>query len=575
MSDHTHPPTLTAAIEALPTAGAGGYSFIDAAGAETALSFAELYVATVRRDAQLRALELSRGERVAVVIPDAADFVPTFLGTVRAGGVPVPLYPPAALGRLDAYLDNLAAISRVAAPVLLCTVSALVELLSPLRDRVPSLRAIVAVDALPEPAPGMASVPASVTAADTAFLQFTSGSTAQPKGVVVTHGSLAANTQAIMRSGLRIRPNDSAVSWLPLYHDMGLIGFVLAPVFVPTSVTFLPTLSFLRDPQSWFDWIDRKRATITFAPNFAYALVSKRVRPESLERWDLSCLRVLGCGAEPINPATMAGFLDIFRAAGVRAEALVPCYGMAEATLAMAFAARDEPLRVDRVDAAAYRSGHRADPATGGAFVEFVGCGRPPAGHEIAVVDAAGRFRPERAIGEIVFRGPSVTGGYFQDPVATARAFGDDGWLRTGDLGYLAAGEIFVTGRQKDVLVIRGRNTDPQRVEWAAEAVPGVRAGNVVAFSRPGADTEELVVALERNPGAGDDAAIARAVGRRINEVAQLAVADLVLLAPGTLPKTSSGKVQRARARHLYLAGDLGRAVSATRTVARAVRTVA
>lgn len=568
MVEHTHPATLVAAIEALPEAGGLGYCFVDDAGAETELSFPELYAAIVRRDAQLRALGLRRGDRVAVVIPAAAEFVPTFLAAARAGTVPVPLHPPAALGRLDAYLDNLTAILRVAAPTVLTTVSALVELLASVQARVPSLRSIVAVDAMAEPEAGPAPSPAAVTPTDTAFLQFTSGSTAQPKGVEVTHGSLAANTEAIMRVGLRVRPGDSGVSWLPLYHDMGLIGFVLAPVFVPTPVTFLPTLSFLRDPQSWFECINRKRATITFAPNFAYALVRKRVRAESLARWDLSCLRVLGCGAEPINPATMRAFLDVFSAAGVRPEALVPCYGMAEATLAMAFAARDEPLRVDVVDAAAYRSIRRAYPAANGTGLAFVGCGRPPAGHDIAVLSEGGRPLSDRAVGEIVFRGPSLTRGYFRDPEATRQAV-TGGWLRTGDLGYLADGDIFVTGRKKDLLVIRGRNTDPQSIEWAVDTVPGVRAGNVAAFTRSGRDTEELVIALERGVDAGpDDQALASAVGRRVNEVAQLSVADLVLLAPGTLPKTSSGKVQRARARDLYLAGSLGWVVSPSRTVA-------
>jgi fatty-acyl-CoA synthase len=566
MSESTSATTLVAAIEQLPVAVGRSFTFVDAAGAETAVGFPDLHATVARRHAQLAELGVRRGDRVAVVLPDAADFVPTFLGAVRGGAVPVPLYPPVALGRLDAYLDGLTAMLRVAAPTLLCTGSALRNVLASLLARVPSLRAVVAVDGLPEPTAAPAA--ASVTPDETALLQFTSGSTAHPKGVVVPHGSLAANAEIIMRHALGVGPEDSGLSWLPLHHDMGLIGFVLAPIFVPTSVTFLPTLTFLRDPQSWFDWIDRKRATISFAPNFAYARVRRRVPAEALARWDLSCVRVLGCGAEPISADTMRAFVDTLSPAGLRPQSIVPCYGMAEATLAMAFASAEELLRVDAVDATAYRLQGEALPVTAATTTaqEFVSCGRPGPAHQIAVVDEQGRVLPERVVGELVFRGPSVTRGYFGNIEATRDAV-VDGWLRTGDLGYLAAGEVYVTGRKKDVLVIRGRNADPQQVEWAVESVSGIRAGNVAAFTRPGGETEELVVAVERTAADADDA-LAAAVARRATEVTQLAVADVVLLRAGDLPKTSSGKVQRARTRELYLAGDLGAVLSPARTVA-------
>jgi len=556
-----HPGTLVEALELLAGRIDRGFTFVTYDGDEEVMSFADLHDRTVALDAGLRATGVRPGDRVALVLPDAIEFVPTFLAAVRAGGVPVPCYPPVAFGRLTEYVEHLAGILTIAEPVVLCTVEPLRDVLLALLPDVPSLRRIVTLAELSTR--DSVTLPAVPRAPhDPVFLQFTSGSTARPKGVVVTHASLAANTKVIMRDALQVRSDDIGVSWLPLYHDMGLIGFVLAPIFVPTDVVFLPTMSFLSRPGVWLEQIHRRQATITFAPNFAYGLVRKRLTAAALAQWDLSCVRVLGCGAEPINPATISGFFDATAHAGLRPESFLPCYGMAEATLAMAFPRSEDPTLVEVVDESAYRQERVARPVgPGEPGLTFVGCGAAVAGHELAILDEGGRPVAERQIGEIAFRGPSLTQGYFRNPEATTAAF-RDGWLLTGDLGYQASGQLFVTGRKKDLLVIRGRNSDPQHVEWVVEQIDGVREGNVVAFTRPGADTEELVVAMEARTTSHDDP-LPAVVRQRVHQALALTVADVVTLERGQLPKTSSGKVQRQRVRDWYLAARESRTSSA------------
>jgi fatty-acyl-CoA synthase len=327
------------------------------------------------------------------------------------------------------------------------------------------------------------------------------------------------------------------------------------------SVTFIPTLSFVRNATIWMETIHRVRGTITFAPNFAYALVTRRAKPEQLAQWDLSCMRHFGCGAEPINPATMRAFLDTFAKAGVKPNMLLPCYGMAEATLAISFIGIDETLSTDVIDADAYQKHRRAEPAhvdllKSGRAQEFVCCGRAFPGHEVGVFDDEGRRLGDRRVGEIWVRGPSVAKGYFEDPVATEQTFGN-GWLKTGDYGYLVDGNVYVTGRKKDIIIINGRNYDPQRMEWLVDELPEVRKGSTVAFSRPGASSEELVIVLESRTQNPD--ALKELVRQKLNEQLQLTVADVVVCPVGSLPKTSSGKLQRAKTRQQYLDGTVGK----------------
>ncbi len=555
-------PTLVAAIDGSKGMVERGYTFLDRDQKEQFFSFDGLREEARRRAAHFRKLGMKKGDRLAMVMPDGEDFVPTFLAAVWAGIVPVPLYPPLSMGKLDAYIDTLISILNKAQPTHMATTAKVQQVLWSGLAKVKSLQGVVTAEELREAAPeGVSQEPAEVNEHDLAFLQFTSGSTSLPKGVAVTHGNLRSNAWAIMRDGLQTDDSfDHGVSWLPLYHDMGLIGFVISPMFHKIPVTFIPTMSFVRKPTLWLETISKVRGTLSFAPNFAYALATKRTKAEQLAQWDLSSMRVFGCGAEPINPATMRAFVDTFTKAKMKPEAVMACYGMAEATLAISFVGLDEQLSTDVVDQDVYQTEKRAEPVhhtklQEGKAQEFVSCGRTFPLHEVAAFDDHGKRLADRRIGELWVRGPSVATGYYEDPQQTQKTFGN-GWLKTGDLGYLVNGNVYIVGRKKDLIIINGRNYDPQRIEWLCDELPEVRKGSSVAFSRPGASSEELIVVLESRTE--NRAALQELVSQKVNEQMQLQPAEVVICPLGSLPKTSSGKLQRSKTRQQYLDGTVG-----------------
>jgi fatty-acyl-CoA synthase len=393
---------------------------------------------------------------------------------------------------------------------------------------------------------------------DPCFLQFTSGSTSAPRGVVVTHRNLIANSRAIMKS-VEINPDfDRAVSWLPLYHDMGLIGFVIVTLIAQMPVIFIPTIAFVKHPGVWMETVHKYRGTITFGPNFAFDLAAKRAARNG-KNLDLSCLRVLGCGAEPINPKTMESFLAAFTPLGLNANALMPCYGMAEATLAIAFDHLHRPVRKLVINRHAYESRNIALPVrpedNPKERFELVSCGRTFPSHEIKILDEQGNALPEGRVGEIVFKGPSVTPGYFRNPEASRQLL-KDGWLHTGDLGFILNGDLYISGRQKDLVIINGKNYPPQAIEWVVEEIAGIRKGSVVAFSVDGDSTEKLIIIAETTMT--DDADLARAVSEQVRSAFGLSVEKVVLVARGSIPKTSSGKLQRRKTKALFEGGYLG-----------------
>ncbi|MFE4515849.1 fatty acyl-AMP ligase [Kitasatospora sp. NPDC056783] len=533
-----------------------GFTFIREDGREHFVSWAELSREALRRGRRLLQSGWRKGERIALIVPEQQEFVLTFLGAVSVGVIPVPMYPPMGFGRFEAYCEDAAGILRAAGARALLMPRSLADPLDPLVLAVDGLQPLVAEELFAEPVVGSVPRPEAMLPEDVMFLQFTSGSTAAPKGVRVTHAGVLANCAAIIGALRLERARDRGVSWLPMYHDMGLVGFVLAPLIARCPVTFLPTLRFAFSPRLWLDTVSRHRATVTFAPNFGLALAVKHTSGEELQRLDLSCLRAVGCGAEPNHPETLRSFAAHFAEAGLRPGAVVPCYGMAEATLAISFSEIGVPFTPDVIQKEPYHASGLARPASEveapGAQVAFVPCGRPVAGHRVLIVDDEGNPLPERHIGEVVFQGPSVAAGYHGDAEATRWSFTAHG-LRTGDCGYLAEGVLYVTSRKKDLLIINGRNHDPQAVEWAAAEVPGLREGNVVAFTRPGRATEEVVIVAELRRG--DAAAVARQVRGHLQTKLSLPVADILLVRPGKLPKTSSGKVQRSKTRQHYLEG--------------------
>ncbi len=520
------------------------HTFVRMDGTERVISYPDLWRWACQRAQRFHALGLKKGDRVALILPEPDTFVLAFIGALTAGLVPVPMYPPMTLAKMEAYGETVRHILHASGARALVTVPGLEPMLrSELIHAAGCDDVRVVLDAeLEGELPARATPPCLVTPDDLAFLQFTSGSTRKPKGVMVTHGNLSANAHAIMFDGLRAHAGDKGVSWLPLYHDMGLIGFVIAPIFAQVQVMFLPTLNFIRRPSLWLDAIHRFRGTITFAPNFAFALAARAVSEEQAKDWDLSCLKALGCGAEPIHADTIRKFTARFAKHGLRETAVLPCYGLAESTLAVSFAPLTEPMRSERLDKRAMERGAavRSDRADA---LELVACGRAFPGHRIAIRGEDGRELGERAVGEVWLHGPSVTQGYFGCAESTSECF-QHGWLRTGDLGYLAGGELFVCGRAKDLIIVHGKNYYPQDVERVASEVHGIRPDQCVAFARQGRDGEECVVVAECLGGV-DLAVVASQVKQRVRSELGLAVAELVVIKKSTLPKTSSGKVRR------------------------------
>ena len=528
--------------------------------AEFPIRYGELYDASLGFAARLVEAGLSPGETVAIMLPTCREYLYAFYGTLLAGGIPVPLYPPARLSTLEDHLTRHVGILRNAAATILITVPEAQTVARLLRARVQTLRAVRVPADLAGDGGGFA--PLRARAHDTAFLQYTSGSTGNPKGVVLTHANLLANVRAMARAA-RASAEDVFVSWLPLYHDMGLIGGCFATLYLGMPVVLMSPLAFLARPAAWLHAIHRHRGTISGGPNFAFELCLRRIRDEEIEGLDLASWRFAFNGAEPVSAATLEAFEARFRPYGLRENALAPVYGLAECSVGLAFTPPGERWREDRIDREALARHGVARPARAddAAPLRVVCCGTPIPEHELRIVDAFGLELPERHEGRLQFRGPSATPGYYRNAEAT-RALFDGDWLNTGDRAYLADGRLYITGREKDVIIRGGRNLVPYELEEAVGAIAGVRRGCVAAFGVPDpvTGTERLVVLAEVRD---EKRAPREEIRRRIVE-ASVAVfgepPDEVVLAPAhTVPKTSSGKIRRAAAREYYLRGAAAR----------------
>lgn len=532
--------------------------FIGFSAEELYFTYQQIYAEAGRRAAQLVGLGLQKSDRLVLMMSEAHEFVMSFLGCVLAGIIPVPVSPPQMAKGNEHFLTTAARIiDDAGARILLTTESSKPFAEDILQHTSGSARLFTTNTAFAGDPPSFD--PPEICADDVCFLQYTSGSTSSPRGVMVTHGNLMANiTTFLGPRGLNCGPGDVAVSWLPLYHDMGLIGFILGPLVYIGPAVILATTSFAREPRVWLRAIDKYRGTITFAPNFAYAQVVKRLRDQDLDSLDLSCLRVAGCGAEPIQAQTLRSFAERLAPAGFRAEAFMPSYGLAESTLAVSLHPRETQIRTDLVNTEELSSG-RARPVAenkgnNGGVSELVSCGLPLYGHQVAIASEAGEILPEREIGEIVVKGPSVTSGFFRNAEATAAAW-QDGWLHTGDLGYLADGALFICGRSRELIIIRGANYFPQDIELIVRELPGVKRGNVVAFGVQESNEERLVIVAEADAREGE--ALRLNIARRVQETIGLEVYRVVLVPAGTLLRTTSGKLQRRRMKQLYEQGEL------------------
>ncbi|NUN14441.1 MAG: fatty acyl-AMP ligase [Myxococcales bacterium] len=533
-----------------------GYSFVaDDGKTESHFSFAQLASAASRIGSGLLRLGLRPGDRVGLVLPRGDEFVLTFLGAMCVGLVPVPMYPPLSLGKLGNYLEHSRHIIQKSECAWLITDDMVGKLLGSLiGGYLRGVATVAAINAGSDEAPL-----AKLELSHPAFIQFTSGSTSRPKGVVLTHGNLAANAHCIMRLGLRATPDDKGCTWLPFYHDMGLIGFVLAPLMTDTPVAFMPPLLFLKRPVEWFRLITRHRGTIGFGPNFAYGLCTARIKDAELQDIDLSSWRVAGCGAEPVVAGTLQAFCERFRQSGFDSRAMMPCYGMAESTLAVSFSPVGGGVVVHNISASYLTEHNEARPPKNPTdSLQIVSCGQPFEGHELLVVDPdTGTPLQQNRVGEIVLRGPSVMQSYYNDPDITDQTI-RNGYLHTGDLGYLNEGNLYVCGRIKDLIIVAGKNYYPTDIEWAVSQLSGVRTGNVAAFGLTAADGKaELVVVCAEAKETADASALIQEIRGRVMEFVGIRIDEVVLLAPGSLPKTSSGKLQRRQAKQMYVEGTL------------------
>ncbi len=543
--------------EALDYAAQGqtGVNFYDGRCRLTAaLTYAELRREALAMARRLRGLGVQRGDRVALIADTVPAFMAIFYGCQYLGAVPVPLPVPAGLGSRDIYVERLRGLLVGCGAAVVVAPAAMLALAAAAADGLTPIfvGAFEALHALPMAAAEL--VPSRPD--ELAYLQYTSGSTRFPRGVMMTQRAVMANLQGILGSaGLALRPGDRTASWLPFYHDMGLVGFVLAPMVSQMSADYLGTRDFAMRPRQWLRLISDHRATIAFAPPFGYDLCARRVRPDEVERFDLSSWRIAGVGAEPVRPDVLDGFSALLAPAGFDRRAFLPAYGLAETALAVSFARHSVGVQTERVDRLELERHGRAVhcDANRGAQSTFVNCGRVLPGHELVIRDVAGGALPEARVGRITVRGPSLMSGYFEDPASTREVLSADGWLDTGDLGYLRGGELFITGRSKDVIIVNGRNIWPQDIEHLAESQTEIRAGDTVAFLVPGDPDPQVVLQVEcRLTDAEQRAGL-------VDRLAKLIASDFgvrcwVHLVPlHSLPRTSSGKRSRAEARQRFL----------------------
>ena len=527
-------------------------------GDEKSLTYRALWDGALLYAARLVEAGVTPGQTVAIMLPTCREYLFCFYGVLLAGGIPVPLYPPARLATIEDHMTRHIGILKSAGASIMVTIPEAKALAWLLRAQVESLRAVLVPADFASPATGF--TPVRGTGGQIGFLQYTSGSTGNPKGVVLTHANLLANVKA-MGKAARATTEDVFVSWLPLYHDMGLIGGCFATMYLGFPVVLMSPLAFLSRPSQWLRAIHRHRGTISGGPNFSYELCLRRIPDEELEGLDLGSWRFAFNGAEPVSADTLAAFEERFSRWNFRKNVIAPVYGLAEASVGLAFTPPGEPWQVDLIDRDWLSRTGEALPARPNdpSPLKLVSCGASIPDHDLRVVDAGGLELPDRSEGQLQFRGPSATSGYYRNPEATKGLF-DGEWVNTGDRAYLSEGNLYITGREKDVIIRGGRNIGPYELEEAVGGVAGIRRGCVAVFGSMDAasGTERVVVLAETREV---DPSRHAEVRRRINELAVSLIGapvdDVVLAPPHTVPKTSSGKIRRLAARDYYERGPL------------------
>jgi fatty-acyl-CoA synthase len=544
--------------EALDYAASGqrGLNFHDARGTLVrAYSYAELRVDALAQAHRLIAAGVRPGDRIALVAETGAEFASLFFGVVYAGAWPVPLPLPTSFGGRDSYIDQLGVQLKSCDPKMLFYPAELAAMAGE-AARLAGTEGVVWEEFATRDDAPVALPPA--TGGDIAYLQYSSGSTRFPHGVAITHHALLNNLSAHSH-GMELVDSDRCVSWLPWYHDMGLVGCFLSPIANQVSTDYLKTEDFARRPLAWLDLISRNQGTtLSYSPTFGYDICARRMssQTKASDRFDLSRWRVAGNGADMIRPDVMQKFVDAFADAGFQASAFLPSYGLAEATLAVSIMPPGEGIVVELVEETQL-SGGTAEGGRPQRYRSIVNCGKPVKDMEVQIREEDGTPLPEKAIGKVWCRGPSVMVGYFRDDAATDACM-KDGWLDTGDMGYLSEGYVYIVGRAKDMIIINGKNHWPQDIEWAVEQLPGFKAGDIAAFAitTPGGEETPAVLVQCRTSDDEERSRLRDDIRERVRSVTGMnCVVELV--PPRTLPRTSSGKLSRAKARNLYLAGEI------------------
>ncbi|WP_245858591.1 fatty acyl-AMP ligase [Sphingomonas guangdongensis] len=547
--------TLGEALDYAAT-GSRGFNFHDARG-----TLIKSYpYRTLREDARAQAFRLlamgvEPGQRVALIAETGAEFASLFFGAIYAGAWPVPLPLPTSFGGAQSYIDQLRVQLDSCDPVMLIFPASL-EQMAGEAARLAGIAghswdALAGNDAPEVPLPALQPD-------DTAYLQYSSGSTRFPHGVAITHRALL-NNLAAHAHGMQLEAEDRCVSWLPWYHDMGLVGCMLSVVANQVSTDYLKTEDFARRPLAWLDLISRNQGTtLSYSPTFGYDICARRMSSQTRasDRFDLSRWRVAGNGADMIRPDVMQSFVDAFGDAGFSASAFLPSYGLAEATLAVSIMPPGEGIVVELVEETQL-SGVAAGEDRPQRFRAIVNCGRPVRDMAVEIREEDGTPLPERAVGKVWCKGPSLMTGYFRDPEATAACMAD-GWLDTGDMGYLSDGYLYIVGRAKDMIIVNGRNHWPQDIEWAVEQLPGFKQGDIAAFAitTPGGEETPAVLVQCRTSDGAERVRLRDAIRERVRAVTGMNCV-IELVPPRTLPRTSSGKLSRAKARNLYLNGEI------------------
>ena len=546
--------------EALDYAARGhrGMNFHDARGTLLrAYPYSELREDALAHARRFMTLGLNKGDRLALVAETGPEFAACFFGAVYAGLWPVPLPLPTSFGGRDAYVDQLVVMLTSSDPQLFLYPPELADY-----AEIAAAKRDVAArdwDSLAEVEPSAADLPVS-TADEIGYLQYSSGSTRFPHGVAVTHRALLDNLHA-HGLGVKVQDSDRCVSWLPWYHDMGLVGCMLSPVANQISVDYLKTEDFARRPLAWLDLISRNPGTtLSYSPTFGYDICSRRMssQTKAADRFDLSRWRIAGNGADMIRPDVMQAFVDSFADAGFKAQSFCPSYGLAEATLAVSIMPPGEGIRLELVEESELSGVGTPAQERPRRYRAIVNCGRAVEGMEIEIRDADGAILADRSIGKVFCRGTSVMVGYFRDEESTRACLSGDGWLDTGDMGYLSNGYIFIVGRAKDMIIINGRNHWPQDIEWAVEQLPGFKSGDIAAFAITGPSGEETPAVLVhcRVSDPGERGRLRDDIRERVRAITGISPV-VELIPPRSLPRTSSGKLSRTKARNLYLSGEI------------------